>query len=280
MNQDIFQNKISIFDNPEIQKCINIIEKEADYKISSIDNLPFLYFHNFITKFKPKFLYDWQRDTSQCKWYHLFINNFLIDTRNSFLCVLYHYDNLLKIEKNVLNLISQTEYKKYLPQGSTIALSNTLVWDFEYQAFILAFRRCLDSLTRSLASYFKENFHSYREMQKKLKNKKPEFLAKALIEVHNKYQDKFSFVLSDGERKSTRDRISHYKYVNVGCINLSNRGFELVGGGENLGFKKNELLAEVLKKYVDELKSCIKETIFTFIDNLKKQNETSTSSSN
>ena len=48
-----------------------------------------------------------------------------------------------------------------IPASTTIGLGNTLVWDFEYQAYVLSFRRCLDYLTRGIAAFFKQEFHPF-----------------------------------------------------------------------------------------------------------------------
>jgi hypothetical protein len=153
-----------------------------------------------------------------------------------------------------------------------MALGNTLVWDFEYQAFILAFRRCLDYLARAICVYFKNDFHSFRRLSANLEKLKPTEVARPLIVVHQKHLQVFEFVLSEGDRKSLRDKISHYKYVQAGTVNLSRRGFVLAGGGENLGLahvSAANTLTEVLDRHMANLRTCLREMIFTYVDSLR-----------
>ena len=84
----------------------------------------------------------------------------------------------------------------------------------------------------------------------------------------------FEFVLSEGNRKSLRDKISHYEYVPVGTINLSQRGFFLAGGGEELGTLNpigTVMLSEILDGHVANLKGCIREMIYQFVDSLRSE---------
>lgn len=157
---------------------------------------------------------------------------------------------------------------------STIALGNTLVLDFEYQAFILAYRRCLDYLARAICTYFKNDFHSFRKLGRYLEKIDRPIVTTTLIELHKKYSIEFDFVLSEGNRKSVRDKISHYEYVSGGSINLSQRGFILVGGGEELGLFGNHgyaLLSEVLQNHVTNIRSCLRDFIYTYVDSIKAE---------
>lgn len=201
------------------------------------------------------------------------VNGVLGDTQNAFACIVYHYERLCNIEKSVMELVEKYDYKKVLG-NSTIALGNTLVWDFEYQAFILAFRRCLDYLARALCCYFRNEFHSFRRLSEFLKKQKPADITQPIIAVHEKYLELFDFVLSDGESKSLRDIISHYEYVDVGCINLSQRGFVLVGGGEELaisGTNEKVILSDVLDGRMRNMRACINEMLVTYVDTLRSK---------
>ncbi len=130
------------------------------------------------------------------------------------------YEKLIAIEQSVMKEIEKYNYRKVI-ENCTIAIENTLIWDFEYQAFVLAFRRCLDYLTRAICAYFKSDFHSFRRFDKFLKKLDRPIVTKPLIDLHRKYSKRFDFVLSKGNQKSVRDKISHYEYVPVGCINLT-----------------------------------------------------------
>jgi hypothetical protein len=187
------------------------------------------------------------------------------NTRNAFAAVWYHFERLSAFESQVVQKLSERDYVRALGNG-TLALGNTLKWDFEYQAFVLAYRRCLDYLTRGLAAFFKQEFHSFRTLPKSLAQQKPKSVADALISVHTKHRSNFDFVLSEG-RKSVRDKIAHYEWVAGGGINLTRHGFVLIGGGEALSFTQefnSTRLTEALESRVRMLKACIDEMLTVF----------------
>ena len=247
------------------------IESIAGFRLSSIDGRPFLYFHSYITNPQPAFINIWRAHPQLEKWYHKFVNGFLRDVQNTLACVLYHHGRLKAIESAVMQNIEKFDYRRVLG-NSTIALGNTLIWDFEYQAFILAYRRCLDYLARAVCTYFKNDFHSFRKLASFLEKRKCGGVTQTLISVHTKYSPLFEFVLSEGNRKSLRDKISHYEYVAVGTINLSQHGLVLVGGGEQLGLSHPTgagTLSEVLDNHVSNIEGCVREMIYRFVDAMR-----------
>lgn len=268
---DVFQQMTNSFFSPEIQGCLSVVESVAGYKLSASDRQPFLYFHSYLTNPQPEFITTWRNDSSQEKWYHKFVNGVLGDVQNTLACVLYHHDRLMAIERDVMEGIEKYNYRQVLG-NSTVALGNTLIWDFEYQAFILAVRRCLDYLARAVSAYFKNDFHSFIRLGNFLGKQNKPLVTTRLIELHGKYSAEFDFVLSEGNRKSIRDKISHYEYVPVGCINLSQRGFMLAGGGEELGIggkNGSATLSEVLQRHITNIRSCIRDFINAYVDGIR-----------
>ena len=273
-DDDIFRKMRESLSSPEILGCMAVIESIAGFKLSAMDRQPFLYFHSYLTNPQPAFITAWRTDPMLEKWYHRFVNGFLGDVQNTLACVLYHHGRLKAIEKAVVENIEKFDYRRVIGNNSTIALGNTLVWDFEYQAFILAYRRCLDYLARALCTYFRNDFHSFRRLGKFLKKLKPADVAYSLIPLHEQFCPLFEFVLSEGDRKSLRDKISHYEYVPVGTINLSQRGFVLAGGGEKLGISNatgTVMLSEVIDNHVVNLKGCVREMIYRFVDSIRAE---------
>lgn len=268
---DVFKQMATSFFSSEIQGCLAVVDSVAGYKLGAADRQPFLYFHNYLTNPQPDFITAWREDPKLERRYHRFANGISGDVQNTLACVLYHHDRLIAIEREVMEGIERFNYRKVLG-NSTVALGNTMVWDFEYQAFILAVRRCLDYLTRAISTYFKNDFHSFRKFGEFLAKQNRPLITNRLIDLHTKFSAEFEFVLSDGNRKSIRDKISHYEYVPVGCINLSQRGFMLAGGGEELGIggkNGSMLLSEVLQRHVANLRGCIRECINAYVDGMR-----------
>ncbi len=270
-NDLIFAKLRSNFENPDIQACINVVNSIAGYESNNTTKNAIQYFYDYINSPEAIFITEWRSNPNTEKWYHKFVNGILGDVQNTITCVHYHYDNLIDIEKKVIESIERYNYREVLG-NSCMSLGNTLKWDFEYQAYILAFRRCLDYLARSICSYFKNDFHSFRTLDNNLSKLKPSIIGLKINPIHSKYSKLFEFVLSEGDRKSTRDKITHYEYVGVGTINLSERGFILAGGGENLGFhivNGSMNLTAVLSEKTLNLDNCISEILMAFVDAMK-----------
>jgi hypothetical protein len=265
MNEQPFQQMLAAFSSPEIQGCWAAIESAAGYKLSARDRQPFLYFHGYITEPQPDFITRWRADPSLEKWYHRLVNGFLGDLQNTFTCVLYHHDRLVEIETRVMDAVERFNYRGLL-KNSTVAGGNTLVWDFEYQAFVLAYRRCLDYFARAASAYFKNEVHSFRKLEAYLVKTPPKEVGEALAPILGKYEPDFAFVLSEGTRKSLRDRITHYGYVHAGTVNLSERGFVFAGGEELVAIGTGSLLSDVLARRMSALRGFLHEAIFSFVD--------------
>lgn len=257
---------LETYNSKEIQGCLQVISSTLDFKLSDYNKAAFLYFHNFITNPQPKFITDWREDARKEHWYHKFVNGILGEVQNSLSCVLYHCENMIELERTVFENLEQFSYREKIGDGTTIGIGSTLKWDFEYQAFILSYRRCLDYLTRAICAYFQNDVHSFRKLGEYLAKIDRVVVTEPIIQVHAKYCSEFEFVLSEGNRKSLRDQISHYAYVPVGVLNLSNQGVMLVGGGENLQGFDGVKLSHVLEKRIEVLCSCVREMIYTLVN--------------
>ena len=145
--------------------------------------------------------------------------------------------------------------------------------DIEYQAFVLAYRRCLDYLAGAVACYFKREVDSFRTLPKSIRGTKVPEVATALTEAHARHVSQLAFVLDAG-RKSVRNRIAHYEFVSAGCINLTSKGFFLAGGGEDLKMSENLVdlnLNQILSHRLEHLHGCVADMIDTFIQAALKQ---------
>ena len=215
-------------------KTLQLLDDILGIKLDLNLKQPFLKFHGFITNPEPEFLKIWRKDERLNNWYNKICNSILGDVQNAYACVLYSYVNLENLEKDAHNVIIESKLIETLKNGQGIGVGNTLRWDFEYQSFILAYRRLLDYLAIGISAYFKNNFNSFRTLKENLKKLNKPNETENIILTIEKYLPLFDFVLSDGNRKSIRDSITHKGYASVGVLNINKKGIILVGGPENL----------------------------------------------
>ncbi len=271
-----------IIPNSDSIECFKFIESILAYKLSVKEKQPFLFFHDFITNPEPDFLKNWKSDPKKNNWHEKFSNRILGDLQNAYPCVLYHSNKLIELENSIISGIEKYNFRNSIPKNSSIAGGNTLIFDFEYQAYILAFRRCLDYLARAIGTYFMNDFVSFRKLGENLQKLNRPIATNQLIETHKKYTKNFQFIISEGNDKSVRDIISHYEFVSAGTFNLSKRGMIIAGGGKKefvLYGEKNMLFSEVIQNQVSDLRLCIREFIYIYVNsikieqNLKKKNQ-------
>ncbi|MEK6153870.1 hypothetical protein WIW50_11445 [Flavobacteriaceae bacterium 3-367] len=259
----------NIFHSPEIQGILNSVNEITGQKLSDEYSQSFSSFRKYTENYKSTSLADWPESPKLKIWYRRLAVGILIDVRSSFCCVNYHYERIEQLEKALIDSIDKFDYKKLIGESS-IKLGDTKRIDFEYQAFVLAYRRCLDLLTRAISARFKNDFHSFRKLDKFLENFSGDKIADELILTHNKFSSQFEFVMSSGNRKSIRDKISHYEYVPALTFNLNKSGMIFFGGGENMrpNFSNPEevSLSYILKSRLDTLNICISEMINILIN--------------
>jgi hypothetical protein len=164
---------------------------------------------------------------------------------------------------------------KGLQNNTGLGLGGTRKLDFEYQAFVLAYRRCLEYLAGGLGAFFKIQSNSFREfphaMRLETAKKRAPRVAAALGDAYARHAAGMAFVLEEG-RKSVRNRIAHYEFVQAGCVNVTSRGsFFLVEGDEAFtpGAETPLALSTILSQRLSLLQACIEDMIDTFINAAK-----------
>lgn len=257
------------FLNPTIAAVYNEINEVTGFDLTEEDLAPFDYFMRFLRRPGASELYSWRTDEKNRHWFDK-VFKIVSDTQLSLCCVKYHYENIYRLELQVRAAVEKHDYRTVLGERAVFAGGDTKKLDFEYQAFVLAYRRCLEYLALGLCAYFHIKSSSFRKMPKTLQNvrKRDRHVAEALIKVHQAFKEEFSFVLSSESRPSTRDRISHYEYVSAGVVNLTPQGFVLAGGGEDLS-RNTVHLTQVLSNRLISLCDCISQLIHAFVDSIE-----------
>ena len=217
----------------------------------------------------PAHIAYWSKNPSKQKWQRRHIEGISVHVFNALTCARYHQSNLMQLQEVAMAIYKSTEVAKSLTDRG-ISVGALAKWDAEYQAFVLAVRRCLDYLARAIAAYFHNDHNSFRTLPKLLQSVKPSTVGMPLIELHSKFSPRFEYVLSEGEKKSVRDLISHYEHVSAGCFNVNELGFTMAGGGEKerlraSGYRRDGGLGHVIEERATDLNQCVIEFLNTFI---------------
>ena len=251
--------------NPTLQLCFAEINRIAGFPLTAAQRGSFLRYHAYITG-EPRPAYISRLRGSGSRW-QAHSDGILGNTQNALASVYYHLANIERIESGVEAVI-ESSCVRDRPGKLLAAGGNPIALDSEYQAFILAVRRCLEYLARSLTAYFMSESHSFTRFGKFLKTAKPAAIAAALSQTYARHVVHFAFVLSESARRSTRDQISHYEFVPAGVINITTHGVVLAGGGENLLPSKSARplpLRDVLQQHASNLQKCIDDFLDTFV---------------
>ncbi|WP_143482657.1 hypothetical protein [Pseudomonas congelans] len=256
----------------ETQACFQVVREVTGFEMETHLKEPFLKFHLYVTEPQPDCITQLRNNEKKGDyWYHQLVNGILGNVQQSFLCVLYHQGRLLSVEAELMRRLASLGE---IPlKNSMLGMGGTYILDFEYQAYVMAYRRCLDQLATALSAFFKERISSFRSLPKKLARKRPIEVVKAITNTHSKHISAFEFVMSEDGAPSVRDRIAHFEFVPAGTLNIRADGAILVGGGENLNFDQisgpeTMELAKTINNKTLALHSCISEILNEFIQSV------------
>jgi hypothetical protein len=246
--------------------AIEEIAAVADFELSNEAGRPFVEFVQWANS-RPAFIAQWRANPVTERRDYIRFMTVTDGARSAYAAACYHLGRLTQIETAVNSVLSRYDFTKQLPPNSVAGIGRMRQLDFEYHAFVLACRRCLDYLAWGLSTYFKQQQNSYRKFGKALASAHPTPVAAALKAVYNRHSQKFEFVMGDERGKSLRDRISHNEFVQAATINVGIAGHRFVGGGENLRLSDptdNRSLSEILNGRATDLHTCISDFLTTF----------------
>ena len=250
----------------DMAAAISKIAEVADFEMSDAANQPFVKFIEWIN-LRPAFIAAWRNDPVLERKHYLRFMSGLEAARDGYRAAVYHLERLRAMEDQLHAVLAQFDFAKSAPLGSVSAIGNTRRWSFEYQAFVLAYRRALDGLAWGLSTYFKAEQSSFKHFAKTLLKHHPTPVGCALAEACARHMEHFDFVIGTERGRSVRDRIAHRESIQAGCINVGAFGFRIVGGGEGLGisdFNDRRRLADVLENRLLALHACLADLLSTF----------------
>lgn len=238
----------------------------AGFEISEEAAKPFVDFVRWINT-PPQFISEWRSKTKTEQTLYPRFMTLISAVRPAYAAVCYHLMRIKEIEASVDKILSKYDFSSQLNQNQTASFGNMRQLDFEYHAFVIAYRRCLDYLSWGFSTYFKQSQNSYNRFKKTLERSEPRSVAEALIAVYEAHIEKFSFVIGTERGKSLRDRIGHSEFVSAATINVGSNGHRFVGRAENLWISdpKNDCkFSETLDAKALDLHTCISEFLYSF----------------
>ncbi len=257
---------LSVFLCDEIATATSKIAEIADFEMSDAANEPFVKFIEWINS-RPAFIAAWRSDPVLERKFYLRMMSGVEAARDGYRAAVYHLERLREMEDQLHTILAGFDFAKSVPPNGVAAIGNTRRWSFEYQAFVLDYRRALDGLAWGLSTYFKTDQSSFKQFAKTLPKLHPAVVARELAKACARHMEYFGFVIGTERGRSVRDRIAHRESVQAGCINVGALGFRIVGGGEDLGisdFNDQRRLANVLESRLLALHACFADQLTTF----------------
>jgi hypothetical protein len=243
------------------------VSSVAGYELSEAQGKPFADFTRWINT-RPSFIAKWRSDPKTERIKYLRFMEGMESCRTGYSACLYHMSRLREMENAVHSILEQYDFSRSIPKGTVAAVGNMKKCDFEYQAFVMAFRRSLDGMAWGLSTYFNVDQSSYNRFAKTLSKLEPKAVAAALQPVFDSRKDAFKFVVGSERGMSLRDRMAHKEAVQSGTINLGSFGHKIIGGGDNLGLddlsSTPPRLSTVLEQRLEVLHSFANDVYRTF----------------
>lgn len=248
----------NLHQHPIIRDYLRYVDGCAKYDAPPSVTKVFLELHaHQWTEPKPEFTQIWGETSPNWRWQKRH-SDAMSSVESAVSAAYYHGEHLAQMEHLIL-AYPQREAAMKILGNATIGGGNTRKLDFEYQAFIFAYRRALDYLALAIAALLKQEFHSFRELPKSLERHADVPWVQTLVAMHGKHSPKLGNFMNTGDKLSTRDRIAHYEAVPAGCLNCTPRGIFLAGGGANLDGQG--ALTAVLRAYLVTLEVILREAV-------------------
>ena len=202
----------------------------------------------------PSFTKDWGLESPNWKWQRRHNESIFHSAQSATAAVFYHSDNLLRMERELLAFRDIDSLIKIMGRSS-FGGGNTQKLDFEYHAFVFAFRRTLDYMSTGIAAIIKEDCKSYNKLIDSLNNHSNKDWIIQIKDIHSKYARHLTTFVHPSRGHSTRDKITHHMHVPVGCLNVNAQGVFFEGGGENIESSKR--LEDVITNHVRVLQNIL-----------------------
>lgn len=251
------------FLGPELTDAGEEIKRAANFRLSKDEHKPWKRFVEWINT-QPTFIKTWRAETGQPRY--LRFMGAIADSQQAYTAALYHISRIEELEGTIKGILARHDFSN-LPGGTTVALGQTNITDFEYHSFVFAYRRCLDYLTWGLGTYFGVGISSYRQFGEKVGRWSPIHVANVLDQSYRRHAHHFGFVMDKERGKSLRDKLAHRSFVQAFVVNITRSNFRLMGGGEGLGIgdrADDHSLGQVLRERLSHLHRGVADMLDSF----------------
>jgi hypothetical protein len=267
-DQETFKQLIELAEHPVIRDFYHHAQAIAGFSLPpSIKVLFENHHHHCFDEPCPDFTKGWGPESANWKWQKLHNESILGSAQSATAAVFYHCENLRRMEREVLSF-RDIDLLIPLMSQSTIGGGNTQKLDFEYHAFIFAYRRTLDYLSRGVAALVKEECKSYNKLPTSLQNHSKKPWIRQITDIHSKYASRLETFVHPARGHSTRDKITHFLHVPAGCLNVNAQGIFFAGGGENL--QSSNRLGDVINEHVHTLREVLAECFSSMATGMPK----------
>lgn len=237
------------------------LRREVDFDIPQADQQPWVQFIEW-TNTRPPFVARWRADERQERRCYARLVDAIDASRSAYVGAIYHLDRVRTIEMKVREILSGYDFHSALPKGSSAAIGRCRQADFEYQAFIFAYRRSLEYLAWGLSTYFAAETDSFKKFGR-VGTWKPEPVAQAMAASYSRHIDKFEFALSAERGRSVRDRLAHKEFIPAFHVNVGPFGYRLFTLEAGMR-PETRSLTDLLEERIQNLHACITDMLSTF----------------
>ncbi|WP_202324858.1 hypothetical protein [Mesorhizobium sp. 113-3-9] len=182
------------------------------------------------------------------------------NARSSLAISAYNCHRIRQIDNSIIEALQGFSMRR----NEVVAGGDMTVLNAEYQAFILACRRCLDQLTYALSALYKNQCVSFRRFGNWLLKQDDEIgVSRSLASIYNAHRPNFDgWLMKDGDSsRSIRDDLAHYRSISVGTLNVSLGGLLLAGMDAPQGAVGDKHLPDVVLGLFQQLSACVDEMV-------------------
>lgn len=266
MDDDTIFKVLEFFFGHDLASADRQIRRIAYYRVPNDEDRDFIAFTHWINEGR-KFIQSWRNDGEKGQAKYIRFMSGIDACRSGYAAASYHLCNLGQMENAIHAALEQFDFTRSIRPNAVASFGEIERCHYEYQAFVMAYRRSLDGFAWGISTYFSEQQSSFRKLTEVVKNFSPKPVAQAVSDACNRHKEKFAFVMAKERGKSVRDRLAHKEAVQAGTINVGSFGHRIIGGGENIGianFAATPRIAEVLNDRLADHRSCISEILSSF----------------